>query len=186
MTLLLVALLVILACLAYTISPPITFIHPAPPASARAATPSSSDSDGPTITSRVFFEIEINGVPAGQIIIGLFGEVVPKTAENFRALCTGEKGVGVQGKRLWYKDTPFHRIIPGFMLQGGDIISGNGYGGESIYGPKFDDENFMLKHTGVGFLSMANSGPNTGSSQFFITTEPTPWLDGKHVVFGRQ
>merc|ERR1719356_2321028 len=138
--------------------------------------------------SKVFLQMSIGGKDVGKIVFELYTDTVPKTCDNFKCLCTGEKGKNQDGKALHYKGSAFHRIIPGFMCQGGDFTTGDGRGGESIYGNKFADESFSGKagtHTGKGCLSMANAGPNTNGSQFFICTANTPHLDGKHVVFGK-
>lgn len=136
---------------------------------------------------RVYFEISVNGESKGRIVMELFAKVAPKTVENFRCLCTGEKGMGASGKLLHYKGSTFHRVIPNFMCQGGDFTAGNGTGGESIYGSRFADEweNGYIAHNVPFLLSSANAGPNTNGSQFFLTTTKTSWLDKKHVVFGR-
>lgn len=144
------------------------------------------DQNGGADQRHVYLDVVIEQVGAGRIVIELFDKITPKTCENFRQLCTGEaNNNSMERFQMSYRGTPFHRIIKGFMIQGGDITRGDGTGGHSIYGERFSDENFALRHDRAGLLSMANAGPNTNGSQFFITTQPAPHLDGKHVVFGR-
>jgi cyclophilin family peptidyl-prolyl cis-trans isomerase len=137
-----------------------------------------------TITERTYMDFSIDGEPAGRVEYGLYGNYVPRTAQNFKQLCTGEAGEGASGKPLFYKGCKIHRIIPDFMFQGGDFDNEDGTGGESIFGRTFEDEKFGVSHDKKGLLSMANSGPDSNGSQFFITVDKAPWLDGTHVVFG--